>query len=522
MAHPIPKSSSKTDVKTRPAVKAGPAVSATRYILIATALLLPTLSLVPLGGLWLWQNGYVLWWALAALACIAIVTLLQRTLIAGALRRTPPADAAAASATGASTADAALADPTWSPLEANAWADVKVVASRVDLDKMTDLDAVVLLGRNTVDVVARRLHPTRDDAVWQFTLPEALAIAERVSRRLGTIIETNVPFGDRMTVSQFLAIYQWRHLIGTAERVYDIWRLVRLVNPATALTNEARERLSRALFQWGREHVMRGLVEAYVEEVGRAAIDLYGGRLKISHARISEVADSRHGPDDLAALARAPITVLVAGGAEARETAAALLRMVEQDQARAMVEALETRGGTAGSTAAWPLIGIDVRVSRVDLANRKHAKQLVTEIADADLVVWAPSDTVIVPDGQAEALTAIADHFKTAPGLLAPAFLPLRFADKSGAAVLDGLESNFARLEPVDIDPDAADPQEDGARLGAAVERALGHARRVKTVRLLDRLKAERGYASAGRQAISALGSAVRSIVSRGTSQRSD
>ena len=74
-----------------------------------------------------------------------------------------------------------------------------------------------------------------------------MAISERVSRRLGRMIETKVPFGDRMTVSQFLSIYQWRHMIDKAERVYDIWRLVRLVNPATALTNEARERLSRAI-----------------------------------------------------------------------------------------------------------------------------------------------------------------------------------------------------------------------------------------------------------------------------------
>ncbi len=497
--------------------KSTPAVSATRYILIVTALLLPTLSLVPLGGLWLWEHGYVLWWALAALACIGVVTIVQRIVIARALRRPPPAEVIAGDSNVAP--DAELIDPTWNPLEAKAWADVKVVASRVDLDRMTDLDAVILLGRNTVDVVARRLHPTREDAVWQFTVPEALAIAERVSRRLGRVVENNVPFGDRMTVSQFLAIYQWRHLLGTAERVYDIWRLVRLVNPATALTNEARERLSRALFQWGREHVMRGLVEAYVEEVGRAAIDLYGGRLKIARERVSDATDARSGPDDLAALARAPITVLVAGGAEARETAAALLRLVEQDQARAMLERLERKDASEPPAAAWPLIGIDVRVSQANPSNRKSGKQLASEIADADLVIWTPSDSRAVSDAQRDVLAAVGEHFKAMPGLLAPAFLPLRFTGKAGgaatAASLDGLDTEISRLTAVEIDPDAASPEDDAARLGEAVERALPHARRVKAVRLLDQLKSEKGYLRAGRQAASAIGSAVRSIVTR-------
>ena len=491
-----------------------PAISATRYILIATALLLPTLSLVPLGGLYLWQNGYVLWWALAALACIVIVTLLQRLLIAGALRR--PVSAAEASAPAADgVSDPGLVDPTWSPLEAKAWADVKVVASRVDLERMTDLDSVVLLGRNTIDVVARRLHPTRDDAVWQFTLPEALAIAERVSRRLGRIIETNVPFGDRMTVSQFLAVYQWRHLLGTAERVYDIWRLVRLVNPATALTNEARERLSRALFQWGREHVMRGLVEAYVEEVGRAAIDLYGGRLKIARERVSDAAEARGGPDDLAALARAPITVLVAGGAKARETAAALLRMVEQDQARAMLDRLDEKDLEAAPAVVWPLVGIDVRVSQADPANRKHLKTLAAEVAEADLVLWAPLDGAVAPEAQREVLAGLGIQFSERPSMLPPVFVPLNFKNPSRVAALDGLGDAFVRQAPVDIDPDSASPEEEGTRLGVAVERALPQARRVKAVRLLERLKSEKGYLRAGRQAASALGSAVRSIVTR-------
>lgn len=495
--------------------KSNPATSAARYILVATALLLPTLSLVPLGGLYLWEHGFVLWWALAALACIGGVTLLQRVLIAGAIRRPPPE---VEKKTSPGLEEASLADPTWSPLESKAWADVKMVASRVDLERMNDLDSVFLLGRNTIEVVAERLHPTREDAIWQFTLPEALAITERVSRRLGRMIETNVPFGDRMTVSQFISIYQWRHMMDAAERAYDIWRLVRLVNPATAITNEARERLSRALFQWGREHVMRRLVEAYVEEVGRAAIDLYGGRLRVARASSEEAADA---PESVAAMTRTPMTVLVAGGtAEARETTAALLRMVEQDEARAMLASLDRKDPSAST---WDLVGLEVRVSEADVAAGKHVRNLVEEVAGADIVVWALPGG-IVTEQQRAALAAIAEHFKATPSLLAPSVLPVELRDvaaspASGEKAVRGLSDDaLIVMTPIAIDPKSANPEADGERLADALRRSYDHARRVKAVRWLSRMKTQRNYVGAGRQAASAIGSAVRSIFSRRSS----
>ena len=490
--------------------KSNPATSAARYILIVTALLLPTLSLVPLGGLYLWEKGYVLWWALAALICIGGVTLMQRLLIAGAVRRPPPA----AQQKQASTETETPLDPTWSPLELKAWGDVKMVASRVDLERMNDLDAVVTLARNTIEVVAERLHPTREDAVWQFTLPEALAITERVSRRLGRMIETNVPFGDRMTVSQFLSIYQWRGMLDAAERAYDIWRLVRLVNPATAITNEARERLSRALFQWGREHVMRRLVEAYVEEVGRAAIDLYGGRLRIARPSSEGAANA---PESVSELTRSPITALVVGATgETRETVAALLRMVEQDEARAMLESL---GRKSPPPSTWDLVGLEVRLSEVDVVGPKNIRRLIDEVTAADLVVWVlPQGGVTEP--MRMAIAALADHFKATPSLLAPAVLPIEIKGTATSSAADGNSSALSSegivvMPTVLIDPKSANPETDGARIAESLRRNYAHARRVKAVRWLGERKAQRDYVGAGRQAASAIGSAVRSIFSR-------
>lgn len=252
--------------------KATQASTLARFILVATALLLPTLSLLPFGGLYLWEKGYLVWWALSAFISVLLVSLAQRSLF-GAHTATIP--------------DALLpndrANPAWTQFEQKAWSDVRALAGRSSIDRISDPSAFLDLGVKTVEVVARRLHPQKDDAVWQFTLPEALAITERVSGELAGYVVDHVPFGDRMTLAQFWAVYRWRRGLKVIDGAYDVWRLIRLANPVTAMTHEARERLSRALLQWGREHVSRRITETFVDEVGRAAIDLYGGRLRVKH-----------------------------------------------------------------------------------------------------------------------------------------------------------------------------------------------------------------------------------------------
>ena len=247
-----------------------PAQQKTRIILIAAALLLPSLSLLPLGGLFLYQNGWLLYWALAALAVALSGFLVERAWMSSGKRRLAKLEAA----------DERLRREGHLTLSDRAWGDVRAIASKVDPETLTSTEDVLKLGQRTIDAVARRMHPERADAIWQFTLPEALVIAERVSARLGTFVETQIPLGDRLTVAQLLSVYRWRGMVGVAERAYDVWRIIRFANPATAMTHEAREQLSRAVVNWSKERVGRRIAEAYVQEVGRAAIDLYGGRLR--------------------------------------------------------------------------------------------------------------------------------------------------------------------------------------------------------------------------------------------------
>ena len=105
--------------------------------------------------------------------------LLQRSLLN---------QAAQVEATSAAGADGVAAPQLGStaerfskPAERQAWSDVRAIATSVDVAKLDNADAILELGQRTLDAVARRLHPEKHDAVWRFTLPQALAISERVS-----------------------------------------------------------------------------------------------------------------------------------------------------------------------------------------------------------------------------------------------------------------------------------------------------------------------------------------------------
>ena len=164
-----------------------PAQRTARAILIVAALVLPTLSLVPLGGLYLYANGWLLYWAVAALVVASAAFLLERSWLRSGERRLARLehDDAEHRRAGRLT----LAD--------RAARDVRAIAARVDVDRLQSTEAILELGQRTIDAVARRMHPEKGDAVWRFTLPEALVIMERVSARLGRFVETQIPFGNR-------------------------------------------------------------------------------------------------------------------------------------------------------------------------------------------------------------------------------------------------------------------------------------------------------------------------------------
>jgi predicted GTPase len=376
-----------------------------RGILILLGLMLPTLSLVPFGSIWLWQQGLLLYWAAAACLIIVATYLIQRRIFPA---RAPAAVAAEPDPAATETLGRELG---WSPLEEQAMLDVETLIRNLDLDTLGDWDAIQALGQKTIETVANRLHPGRADPMWQFTPPEALAIIERVSRRLRMIAVEKVPFGDKITVAQALNLYRWRGSIDYLEKAWDIWRILRVANPVTAATHEVRERLSQELLQWGRDEVTRRLTEAYVREIGRAAIDLYGGRLRVTSRTLGSYvsADSAADTQVIADTRAEPLRILVAGQVSAGKSSLVNALAAE---AKAAVDALPATSAFTPYKLEREGFPAAVIIDSPGLAGVGDATQaMIEKAADCDLVLWVVGAHRADRHVDQQALQAFRAHF---------------------------------------------------------------------------------------------------------------
>ncbi|MBR2536711.1 MAG: hypothetical protein IKE66_11630 [Hyphomicrobium sp.] len=493
------------------------AARAARFILVISALLLPTLSLVPLGGLYLWEKGWLLWWAIAATSVITAVYLLQKYLLASPEVATADADAVAEAA---AIAPGSAANPTWTNAEQRAWADVLAIAAKVNPDKLTTSKALFDLGHHTVNAVAKRMHPTKTDALWQFTMPEALAITERVSQRLGRFVEDTIPFGDRLTVSQVLTVYSWRSVADVAEKAYDIWRILRFANPVTAVTHEARERLSRAMLAWGKDHVSRRLAETFVLEVGRAAIDLYGGRLRISRDDILENRIDASSVLPNGSGSSAPFKLLVTGPARGRiPKIVATLESMRQERADSITAFVRGEAADAGLKALTAIDVIDSGVQSGAVTQSSRDAQNAARLArEADIIVWAYNGVAAPDEHDLQLLRMLSSPDAPVP----PVLVPLVFRTEGGEGARFGdtmaLQTALASAHPgyvataIVLD-DAAAIANPAPVLWATLSAIAAEARRVQFARALEAARNRRDWTGAAKQAATAAGALAKSML---------
>ena len=397
-----------TEREMERAKRKGLALLYLRGAMIFLALLLPLLSLLPLGWYWLWQNGYALYWLAAAFAISATAFLVQLFALRRSVAETPIT---------ALTEDASAtrADPGWTAREQAAWGAVETIAADVRPDAITDRDKFLNLGLRTIEAVAREIHPQDRNPLWKFTIPEALALVERVSADLRPFVIDSVPLGDQLTVGQVLKIYRWRSAVGFAEKAYDIWRLVRLVNPVTAAAQEAREQITKHLYATVRDQLARQLTRAYVREVGRAAIDLYGGRLRVSesalagHVSSSTLRDRRAG----APMAE-PLRILVAGQSGSGKSS--VLNALSKAEGAIVDAVAPTRKAQAHELQqlAGLATSLVIDTPGVGTTTKEH-RRFSEQAGDSDLIVWAVNAAEPNDAADREALTSVRKHFYERP-----------------------------------------------------------------------------------------------------------
>jgi hypothetical protein len=393
------------------------AIRVMRWALLAIGLALPVLSLVPLGSYWLWERGWLVYWAIAACVSTLAAWLIQWRLLS------PIGPARQAAAQAAPEQIEIPGDAGWTPAERAAWQRVAAIAAAVDPDRLKTREEVIELGQRTIETVATSLHPERKDPLLQFTAPEALALVAQVSSRLDAFVRESVPLGDRLTLAQMRTLYEWRGAIDVAEQAWSVWRVLRLLNPASALANEVRERVSKELMAWGKSHIARRLATVYVEEVGRAAIDLYGGRLRIAPARLEGHVTQSSAADIASAEAAVaePLRLLVAGQVSAGKSSLVNALAAE---VKAAVDGLPaTRRFTPYRLRREGLPAALVIDSPGLGAGEKPDPAFIDEVQKADLIVWICAANRADREIDRQALEAVRAHFVAHPERRAPPVL---------------------------------------------------------------------------------------------------
>jgi hypothetical protein len=365
--------------------------------LLIALVTLPWLSLLALGLVWLWQGGRVAIWALSAAALGLLAWPVSRTV-----RRR--ADEEARRALG----EVAEPSRTWNTAERDAWTEVLAIADATPPFSFTEIEPLLARGRETVLAVARRFHPDAASAWSRFSLPEALLLAERLARDFRRDALQHIPGIRAVRLSHLLWLQrqndQYGALAQTGWRVgYGVWRLVRAaLNPLQAVGQETSglmvERTLGVLSYRLRAYATRLLIL----ETGRAAIDLYSGRLALSEDEIRAAQQS----DRTAAAASplAPVRILLVGQVSAGKSSLlnALAREIRAavgplpTTAHVSEHQLELDGRPAVILVDMP--GLDDEIATPE--------ELLRQIERADLVLWVASAVQPAREADRKALDA--------------------------------------------------------------------------------------------------------------------
>lgn len=242
---------------------------------------LPLLVLPILGIIWIWLSDHRALWLAAMGICtvfgyaLHLLTSLFERSRAGVTMAGQPSRAEPHTTT---------ADPKWAPRDGACWDKVEEVAQRISPKdwSTTDVQRIALLGRDTLEVVARHYNPEAKKPLLELTIPHALLIIERAARDLRADIVRTIPFSHQLTMGFLLRINHWREMAQEYEKLYRLGRAV--FSPYSALFHEVRRNLGNSIAGYGLGTLKAWLLREYVRKVGYYAIELYSEKLLLTDA----------------------------------------------------------------------------------------------------------------------------------------------------------------------------------------------------------------------------------------------
>ena len=351
---------------------------------LTLVLSLPWLTLLAFGIIWLWQAGHVLAWAFACAALGVLAWPLRH-----AVKRR--ADAAARNALGQQSGPSS----GWNDIEREAWVAVLAIADSVTPLSFTATDAIRALVRRTVEAVAHHFHPNENDFWAQFNLPDALLLTERLCRDVRREALRHIPGARAIRLSHLLWMHRQSERYGLVARLgwrigFGLWRVVRAaLNPAQAVAQETKD-----LVMGQTSGILSHRLRAYatrllVVETGRAAIDLYSGRLALSEEEVRSARACDMASAETATVA--PVRILLLGQVNAGKSS--LLNALARE-VRGAIGPVPTTAEVKEYMLNLEGRPVVVLVDTPGIGDRAGgAADLLRQAARADFIIWVVSAT---------------------------------------------------------------------------------------------------------------------------------
>lgn len=249
-------------------------------LLAAIIYALPWLALVLLGILWLAEHD---WLVPFVGITLGLILLLRLALLL--LRRLRQRQVAAP--VDADHVPIVAANPEWTARELAVFQSLCAGIAR-EPRPWNDLRPLAL---ELVEQAAQRLSAGQKGAL-DFSVPEALLLADRVLIRLRRNLHDMVPFSDRVSLKTILWTWEnktWFQHGATA--LGWAWRAKRLLtNPPAAILQEIQGAVTSSGDGGEFRNFSVAIVQQIIlEEVARAAVDLHAGHLRFTDEELLEI-----------------------------------------------------------------------------------------------------------------------------------------------------------------------------------------------------------------------------------------
>lgn len=375
-----------------------------RETLVTLAWLLPLMLPYGFGLWWLYANGYALHWLGGVLLLSGLLGLLAAL---GRRRRVKAISVAGA-------------DIDAPGAERRAREGLQALAEEVGAEDVANARAVEALLRRILQVVAEAWNPGRSYAELRFTVPEALALLERLSRRLRVAVREDLPALEHVQLATALQLH------GSLRPARKLWTLYRIgrfaVNPVGSLLLELRRGVMQAMTPVLLDTVKETAAALLVREVGECAILLYSGRLRRELESLETDA-----PEASPEIDPGPLTLLLGGAPNSGKSS--LLNALSGRE-RAVADPLPRDDDLTVYALEHETAG-ELRILEAPGMQGVPGPDWLRQASRADAVIWVAAAHRADRRGDQEALRAFRSYFeKNTQRRRPPLLLVLTHADR--------------------------------------------------------------------------------------------